>query len=104
MKRFSKPTTDLSSLKPVEIEVPIVSEISIQRLIDDCLTILYREIRNLAILSARGKLEAPDARDLRDHLKLLFELKTREDASLSGLSDEDIQKMLNKPEEKKEET
>lgn len=97
MKRFSKPMTDLSPLKALPVEVPIVSEISIQRLIDDCLGILYREVRNLSTLSARGKLEAPDARDLRDHLKLLFELKTREDATLSGLTDEQIQAMLHKP-------
>ena len=96
--------TDLSPLKAPEIEVPIVSEISIQRLIDDCLTILYREVRNLSILAARGKLEAPDARDLRDHLKLLFELKTREDATLSGLTDDQIQDMLHKPDTSGEET
>lgn len=97
MKRYSKPTTDLSPLKAPEVEVPIVSEISIQRLIDDCLGILYREIRNLSTLSSRGKLEAADARDLRDHLKLLFELKAREDATLAGLTDEEINNMIEKP-------
>lgn len=102
MKRYSKPTTDLSPLKTPEVQVPIVSEISIQRLIDDCLGILYREVRNLSTLSSRGKLEAPDARDLRDHLKLLFELKAREDATLAGLSDTEIEGMLHKPEGDKE--
>lgn len=62
-----------------------------QRLIDDCLLVLHREVKNLVALSVRGKLEPNDARDLRDHLKLLFELKAREDDSLQGMSDEELE-------------
>lgn len=76
------------------VEVPPVSEISIQRLIDDSLVILYREIKNLMILSVKGKLPAAEARDLRDHLKLLFELKEREGESLKGISDEELKNMI----------
>jgi len=94
MKRYSKLTTDLSSLKGPQIEAPLISEISIQRLIDDSLSVLYREVKNLLILSAKGKLDAPSARDLRDNLKLLFELKDREGESLKGLTDEQINEML----------
>jgi len=68
-----------------------VSEISIDRLIDDGLLVLYREIKNLMILSVKGKLEPNDARDLRDHLKLLFELKNREAELLKGMTDEELQ-------------
>jgi hypothetical protein len=72
------------------IEVPPISEISVARLIDDALLVLYREIKNLVARSVNGKLEANDARDLRDHLKLLFELKDRERESLRGLTDEQL--------------
>jgi hypothetical protein len=92
MKRYAKPTTEIP-LTP-EVKTPLISDISIQRLIDDSLMILYREVRNLSILSAKGKLDANSARDLRDHLKLLFELKDREAESLKGMSDEQIEQIL----------
>lgn len=70
------------------------SDISVQRLIDDSLLILSREIRNLLGSSVKGKLGPNEARDLRDHLKLLFELRDREKESLKGLTDEQLQKIL----------
>ena len=73
---------------------PPVSEISVQRLIDDSLLVLYREVKNLMMLSVPGKLEPSDARDLRDHLKLLFELKDREDKSLRNMTDEQLREMV----------
>lgn len=76
--------------------LPPVSDISVQRLIDDSLLALYREIKNLLTLSAKGKLDPSCARDLRDHLKLLFELKDRESDSLEGLTDEQLKTMLEK--------
>lgn len=87
--RHSEPT-DLSGLIAREITPPPISDISVARLIDDGLVALYREIKNLLALTSKGKLEANDARDLRDHLKLLFELKDRENESLQGITDEDI--------------
>lgn len=89
MKRIAKPMTELPP-KPQE-EAVFISDVSIQRLIDDSLTVLYRETKNLMKLSVNGKLDAPNARDLRDNLKLLFELKEREDATLSGMTDEEIE-------------
>lgn len=89
--RFSEPT-DLSGLIQKEMSATLSSDISIQRLIDDSLLVLSREIAALKALSVRGKLEPNDARDLRDHLKLLFELKDRESESLQGLTDEDLEK------------
>lgn len=73
--------------KPVD---PSTSEISVDRLIDDGLLILYREIRNLKMLSANGKLEPNDAKDLRDHVKLLFELQLRQNQILKNLTDEEL--------------
>lgn len=67
------------------------SDISVARLLDDGLLVLHREIKNLVYASSKGKLSAADARDLRDHLKLLFELKNRENESLRGLTDEQLE-------------
>ena len=65
-------------------------DVSVSRLIDDGLCILYREIKALDLRSAKGKLDPDDAKDLRDHLKMLFELQARENESLKGLSDEQL--------------
>lgn len=78
------------------VEPPTVSDISVQRLIDDSLLALSREVKNLLVMSVKGKLQPTDARDLRDHLKLLFELKDREAASLQGLTDDELKDMLDK--------
>ena len=88
------PPTDLSGIVAREITPPPISDISVQRLIDDGLIALYREIKNILSLSARGKLDPNHARDLRDHLKLLFELKDREKEALAGLTDEQLQAKL----------
>lgn len=73
-----------------------LSDISIDRLIEMGLTALDREIRNLTMASAKGKLDAPSAKDLRDHIKLLFELQQREADFLKGLTDEQLQAILDK--------
>lgn len=88
-KKYIVKTMPAPQEKPEVKDIPI-SEISVQRLIDDGLLILYRETRHLLTASARGKLDAPSARDLRDNLKLLFELKDREGESLKGLTDEEM--------------
>lgn len=88
MKKIIHPPSFID--KPEPIATPPLSEISVQRLIDDGLVVLYREIKNLMISSIKGKLDPNDARDLRDHLKLLFELKDRESDSLKNLTDEQI--------------
>lgn len=91
MKRFaSKPNTVIPSTPAIEVDNTPASDISIIRLIDDGLVALNREIKNILILSVKGKLDAPTARDLRDHLKLLFELKDRENESLRSISDEEL--------------
>lgn len=91
-KWIPKPATTIPAKE--EIVVPPIHDISVQRLIDDSLVILYREVRNLMILSARGKLAPNDARDLRDHTKLLFELKEQESESLKDLTDEQLETLL----------
>lgn len=92
-KRYSEPT-DLSGIIAREITPPPISDISIARLIDDSLVVLYREVKNLLALSVKGKLNPNDAKDLRDHLKLLFELKDRENESLRGMTDEQLEEKV----------
>lgn len=96
MKRIVKPNqlTDLSSIRPTRVEDPALSDISVARLIDDGLLAIYREMKNLLILSSSGKLDPASSKDLRDTVKLLFELKDRENESLRGISDEDLQKRI----------
>ena len=88
MKFVPKPMTDISTPK---VSDPPISDISVARLIDDGLLALHREIKNILILGAKGKLDPNNSRDLRDHLKLLFELKDRENESLRGLTDEELE-------------
>lgn len=90
MKRIVHPS---SFNKPTKVTDPVVSDISIDGLINDGLLALYREIKNILILGTNGKLDASSSRDLRDHLKLLFELKDRELTLLDQLDDETLEKI-----------
>lgn len=84
--------------KPLLTDIPEVSDvplsdISVDRLLDDGLLALSREMRNMTMASAKGKLDKDTARDLRDTVKLLFELKEREQDLLKGLTDEQLEKL-----------
>lgn len=84
---------DLDELEPPktpEVEPPI-SDISVDKLIGKGLIILDREVRNLMGMSSTGKLDPNSARDLRDTVKLLFELKEREAKALGALSDSELE-------------
>jgi hypothetical protein len=97
MKRIVHPANPPGSEpKQPEVKLPPISEISISSLLDDGLLTLFREMKNLKSASVNGKLSANDAKDLRDHLKLLFELKDREEQLLRGLTDEDLEKQARK--------
>jgi hypothetical protein len=97
MKRHIKQTTDITEFtKSKQLVDPIISDISVDSLISDCLLALHREIKNILILGVGGKLEANDARDLRDHLKLLFEIKDRETSFLKTLSDEELKGLMDR--------
>lgn len=88
MTDISEKTTEVGATDAAPL--PPLSEISIQRLIDDGLVALYREIKNLLFLSSKGKLDPANARDLRDHMKLLFDLKAQEGDNLSHVTDADL--------------
>ncbi len=91
--RYSEPT-DLSAMIAKEVNPPPISDISVARLIDDGLQALYREMRNLLIASSKGKLDPASSRDLRDTIKLLFEIQARENMSLQGLTDEQLKEKV----------
>lgn len=100
MKRIvHPPKTDLqvdreaeSKRQAVVKDIPL-NDISIDKLLTDGLLGIYREVKNLLYLSAKGKLGKDSARDLRDTVKLLFELKDREKDLLENLSNEDLEKL-----------
>ena len=89
MKHVVKPNQSSIPTTP-NVAENFVSDVSVARLIDDGLLAIHREMKNLLMLSSRGKLDAASARDLRDTVKLLFELKDRENDSLRGLTDEQL--------------
>lgn len=93
MKRIvdSKPDTKNMQAPATKPADPAISDISIDGLIGDGLLALYREVKNLLMLSARGKLDPNAARDLRDHLKMLFEIKDREKELLAALEDTELE-------------
>jgi hypothetical protein len=95
MKYVIKPNQSSISATPKVAEIP-ASDISVARLIDDGLLAIHREMKNLLMLSAKGKLDAAQARDLRDTVKLLFELQAREGDSLRGLTDEQLKEQAKK--------
>lgn len=85
-----KPRTDIMQAPKPKVEDPPIADISVQRLMDDGLLALYREMKYLLELGQHGKLDAANSKDLRDHLKLLFELKDREEGSLKNMTDEQL--------------
>ncbi len=100
MKRIvHPPKTDLQIDREAEVKRQTVvkdipsNDISIDRLLTDGLLGIYREVKNLLYLSAKGKLSSSDAKDLRDTVKLLFELKDREKDLLENLTNEDLEKL-----------
>jgi hypothetical protein len=95
MKYVAKPNQSSLPNAPKEPDM-FVSDISVTRLIDDGLLAIHREMKNLLMLSAKGKLDAAYARDLRDTVKLLFELQSREGDSLRGLTDEQLKEQAKK--------
>lgn len=96
MKRYAKPNqlTNLSPILAPKVKDPLISDISVDSLINDGLLALYREIKNILTLGVGGKLPPEAARDLREHLKMLFEIKDREAEHLQNLSDEQLQDMV----------
>ncbi len=92
MKRIPPVTMNWPDKEAPKVLDPVISDISVDNLIGKCLLILHREVTNLLMLSAKGKLEANGARDLRDTTKLLFELRDREKDILESMDEDAVKK------------
>lgn len=75
---------------------PAIADISIDDLLGKSLLILYRETRHLLGSSKDNKLSKDDAACVRDNIKLLQELKKREQEVLDELSDEELEEVNNR--------
>lgn len=65
-------------------------EFDVEKLLSNSGEILRREITNLLMESSRGKLGATSARDLVAYVRLLVELKLKQEEELAGLTDEEL--------------
>lgn len=75
---------------PAEPEAP-VGDFEVLGLLNQGGEILRREIKNLLMESARGKLSAASARDLTAYIKLLNELKLEQQQALAAMDDEAVE-------------
>lgn len=64
--------------------------------LDKARLILQRELRNLAVTSARGKLSPTESRDLVAYIKLLSELESAEKDALANMKDDDLKNLASK--------
>lgn len=64
----------------------------LDNLLSKCLTILDREVRHLMLLSL-DKLSKDNAHSLREHTKLIMDLKKREKELLEDMPDEDLERL-----------
>lgn len=92
MKRYAKPMTVLVTPPDsgVSMDAAPESSFDIESLLEQSLNILSREIRNLARMSASGKLEGSDAKDLVSYVKLLSELKQEQQEKAASMTDEEL--------------
>ena len=67
-----------------------VANFDVVSLLDKAGLILQREVTNLAIASASGKLLPAHARDLVAYVKLLHDLKREQEDTAASLTDEEL--------------
>lgn len=70
-----------------------ISQVDLERLNKQLLTVLSRDVKQLMILSKQGKLSAVDSTSLTGYLKLIKELKKAEIEEMSDMSDEELKKL-----------
>jgi hypothetical protein len=74
---------------------PVMEAQDIPELLNKGSLVLSREIQNLLLESAAGKLNAGSARDLVAYLKLLHELQREQENKLANLTDEELERLTN---------
>jgi hypothetical protein len=74
-------------------DAPISTAQDVAVLLEQGSLVLSREIHNLLLESAKGKLNGGSARDLVSYLKLLHELQKEQEAKLANLTDDELEKL-----------
>lgn len=87
MKHYVKPAVPF--LAPAE--EPVAATFDVTALLDKGGLILSREIKNLLMASASGKLLPAHSRDLVAYIRLLSELKEKQEQDASAMTDEELQ-------------
>ncbi len=87
MKVYPKQLNGMFTAPEPEATFDVVNEL------DRVQLILQREIKNLLMASAQGKLLPAHSRDLVAYVKLLHELKQAQVEELANLKDEDLNKL-----------
>lgn len=89
MKKYAAPP----STQFMEAPAGPLPPLDVEELLAKGGLILKREIHNLLMKSAAGKLAPADARDVVSYIKLLHELKEDEQEKLSNMTDEELLKL-----------
>lgn len=79
----------------VEMNTPM-EDISLDKLLNNCLVLLDREIKELRKESVLGKLSKDSAHSLRENAKLILDLKKKEKELLDGMSEEELREFIEK--------
>jgi hypothetical protein len=97
MRRIVNKESIESLAEPSKMKEPDFSLVSttLDELSAKAQEILRREITNLMIESTKGLLSRDNAMSLTSYIKLLGELKAKEDEELRNLSDEHLEKIVN---------
>ncbi len=67
----------------------------LRQLLDQCIEILRRDIKNIFVESSKGKLSPAAARDLVAYTKLLSDVLEESEEEASGASEEELKKIVN---------
>jgi hypothetical protein len=90
-------------IRPGEKKEIIIETVSGDQDVDTLLTkaylVLQREIQNLVMASARGKLQAAESKDLVAYIKLLNDIKLDGEALLNSMPVEQLNEALSKSNE-----
>ena len=93
MRRIAKPTTQM----PVKAtEQLLSSDTDAETLLAKAYYILQREIANMMVESASGKLNKDSARDLVAYVKLLSDIKLDQEELLNNLTTDQLNEVVKK--------
>lgn len=87
-------------IRPGEKKEIVIETVSGEQDVDTLLTksylVLQREIQNLVMESAKGKLNSGSSKDLVQYIKLLNDIKLDQEALVNSLSTEELNEAIKK--------